>query len=101
MVRHLPSVVGCAVGFCAAGSGVGSLVGTALGPWLYPPLAPGQGTQPEQILAAYGGTFLGIKVGLAVGAVAGVLYALLARRSRLRGATPRAEPGVAPERRGG
>lgn len=39
------------VGFCAAGSGVGSLVGTALGPWLYPPLAEGQGTQHEQMLA--------------------------------------------------
>lgn len=85
---HMPSVAGCAVGFCAAGSGVGSLVGTALGPWLYPPLPEGQGTQQEQILAVYGGTFLGIKVGMAVGAVAGVLYALLVRRSWLQGAAP-------------
>ena len=73
--RNLPNVVGCSVGFCAAGNGVGSLVGMAFGPWLYPPLPEGQGTQQEQILAVYGSTFLGIKVGMAVGAVAGVVYA--------------------------
>lgn len=94
---HLPSVVGCAIGFCAAGSGVGSLVGMALGPWLYPPLPEGQGTQQEQILAAYGGTFLGIKVGMAIGLVAGVVYAVLVRRSRLRRAAQDAEPSAAPD----
>lgn len=82
--RPLPNVVGCAIGFCAAGSGIGSLVGTALGPWLYPPLPEGQGTQEDQILAMYGGTYLGIMVGMAAGAVAGVLYAVLVRRARLR-----------------
>ncbi len=81
---HLPSVVGCAIGFAAAGCGVGSLVGTALGPLLYPPLPEGQGTMDERVLAMYGGTFLGIKLGAAVGAVAGVLYAVLVRRSRRR-----------------
>lgn len=32
----------------------------------------------------YGGIIFGIKVGFALGAVTGVLYALLVRRSRLR-----------------
>lgn len=80
--RHLPSVIGCAIGFCAAGSGIGSLVGTAVHPLLYPPLPDGQGTPQEQILAACGGTFLGIKGGMALGAVVGVLYAVLVRRAR-------------------
>lgn len=86
---HLPNPFLCAIGFAAAGCGVGSLVGMMLGPWLYPALPPGQGTMHEQTLVAYGGTFLGIKVGLVVGAVAGVLYAVVVRRSRLRRLTGR------------
>ena len=82
--RHLPSVVGCAVGFCAAGSGVGSLLGTFFGRWLFPPLPEGFGTPEEQAMAFYGGTLWGIGVGMGVGLVAGVLYAVLVRRSRLR-----------------
>lgn len=82
--QHLPSIIGCAFGFCAAGSGVGSLVGTALTTWLYPPLAEGEGTPHERIMAFYGGTLWGIAVGMGVGLVAGVLYAVLLRRSRLR-----------------
>jgi hypothetical protein len=97
---HRPSVVGCAIGFAAAGCGVGSLVGTALGPLLYPPLPDGQGTMDERVLVMYGGTFLGIKAGLVVGALAGVLYAVLVRRSRRsrrsrRPQAPDAEPGAA------
>ena len=85
---EFPNPFGCAVGFAAAGCGVGSLVGTALHPWLYPPLPAGQGTESERILAFYGGTFLGMKAGLVVGAVAGVVYALVVRRSRLRRQVP-------------
>ena len=51
----------------------------------------------ERVLAMYGGTFLGIKAGLAAGAVAGVLYAVLVRRSRLRRKVSDAEPGDAPK----
>ena len=89
---HLPSVVGCTIGFAVAVCGVGSLVGTALGPLLDPSLPDGQGTVDERVLAMYGGTFLGIMVGAAVGAVAGFLYAVLVRRSRLRRAAADAEP---------
>ena len=85
---HLPNPFGCAVGFAAAGCGVGSLVGTGSESWLYPTLIMGHGTEREQMLAMYGGTFLGMKVGLVVGALAGVLYALLVRRSRLRRQAP-------------
>lgn len=81
---HMPSFVGCSIGFAAAGCGVGSLLGTAVGPLLYPTPPEGQGTIEERALAMYGGTFLGMEVGLLVGAVAGVLYAVLMRRSRRR-----------------
>lgn len=86
--QHLPSIAGCALGFGAAGCGVGSLVGTALGSWLVPQLAEGQGKPHERFMAFYGGTFWGIGVGLVIGAAAGVLYAALVRRSRLRGRAP-------------
>jgi hypothetical protein len=82
--RQVPKFVGCTVRFAAAGSGVGSLAGTALGPWLYPPRPVGQGTTNGQELALYGGTHLGMQVGLAAGAVTGTLYTRLVRRSRLR-----------------
>ena len=82
---HLPNPFLCAIGFAAAGCGVGSLVGMGLGSWIYPPLPEGKGTMDEKILVAYGGTFLGIKVGLAVGAIAGVLYAVIVRRVRKPG----------------
>lgn len=86
--RHLPSIVGCAVGFCAAGSGIGSLVGTCLGTWLVRPIPEGQGTPEERLRAFYAGTFEGIGGGMGVGLVAGVLYAVLVRRSRLRPPVP-------------
>ena len=81
---HLPNILGCAVGFAAAGCGVGSVVGMMLGPWLFPPLPEGVGTLDDRVQVAYGGTFLGIKVGAAVGMAAGMLYAVLTRRARLR-----------------
>lgn len=90
--RQLPNIAGCAFGFAAAGSGVGSLVGTALGPWLCP-LPGGQPTHDERVLAMYGGTYLGIMVGIALGAVAGVAYAVLVRRARRR--LPPPEAGTA------
>ena len=80
--RRPPSVVGCALGFCAAGSGVGSLVGMAAGPWFFPTPPDGQGTQHEQVMAMYGGTLWGIGLGMAAGAIAGVLYAVLVGRRR-------------------
>lgn len=83
--QHLPSVLCCGFGFSAAGSGIGSIVGTALGPRLYPQLPKGQGTPHDQLMAMYGGTLWGIAVGVSIGAVAGVLYAVLVRRSRLKG----------------
>ncbi len=82
--QKLSSVFWRTIRFVAAGSGIGSLVGTALGPWLYPQLSEGLGTLDEQELARYGGTFFGIWVGLAVGATAGVIHAVMVRRSRLR-----------------
>ena len=84
--RHLPSIFGCAIGFSAAGSGVGSLVGMAIGPLLFPWPPEGQGTQHEQVMAMYGGTFWGIGAGIGVGLVAGVAYAVLVRRERFRSA---------------
>lgn len=80
---HLPSVVGCVIGFAAAGCGVGSLLGTVAHPWFFPPLADGQGTTHEQAMAVYGGTFRGMAIGAAVGAVAGAVYALRERSRRL------------------
>ena len=80
--RHLPNILGCAIGFSAAGCGVGSLIGTIFGSLLYPPLPEGQGTMEEKFYAMYGGTYLGIKAGLVFGSVAGVVYAILVRRSR-------------------
>lgn len=82
--QHLPSVPGCAIGFAAAGCGVGSLIGTIFGSLLYPDLPGGQGTPEEKFYAMYGGTYLGIKAGLVFGAVAGVVYAILLRQSRMR-----------------
>jgi hypothetical protein len=92
---HLPSFVGCAIGFAAAGCGVGSLVGTALGHHLYPFSIYGQGPFEDWLLAMYGGTQLGMAFGAAIGMVAGVLYAVLVRQSRLRRPSPDAEPGAA------
>jgi hypothetical protein len=103
--RHLPSIIGCAFGFCATGSGVGSLVGTALNHRLFPPLPPGQKTPHEQFMAFYGGTFWGIGVGMGVGVAAGVVYAVLVRRSRRRRhqhhrLLPGGERGTTPSREG-
>lgn len=92
---HLPNIVGCAIGFAAAGCGVGSLVGTALGHHLYPFAIYGQGPWEDRVLALYGGTHLGMAFGAAIGMVAGVLYAVLVRRSRLRRLALNAEPGPA------
>ncbi|WP_157369017.1 hypothetical protein [Zavarzinella formosa] len=82
--KHLPSIPGCALGFCAAGSGVGSLIGTFLNHWLFPSLPPGQGSVREQTMAFYGGTIWGIVAGMIAGFAAGVIYAVLVRRSRLK-----------------
>ena len=90
--QHLPNVVGCAVGFSAAGCGIGSLVGTAVWPVVRPTPPVGQATANEQILTQYGGTLLGILIGLGLGAIAGAVYAVLVRRSRLRGADSDQEP---------
>lgn len=92
---HLPSIVGCAIGFAAAGCGVGSLVGTALGHHLYPFSIYGQGPFEDWLLAMYGGTQLGMAFGAAIGMVAGVVYAVLVRQSRLRRPSPDAEQGAA------
>ena len=67
-----------------AGCGIGSIVGIPLGPWLYPDLIEGQGTTDERVRFVYGGMYFGIKLGFVVGAIAGAVYALLVRRSRLR-----------------
>lgn len=77
--RHRPSVVGCALGFAAAGSGVGSLVGTALTRVFFADLPPGEGTVQEQVMANYGGLLWGIALGVLVGAVVGAVYAVRAR----------------------
>ncbi|WP_088252863.1 hypothetical protein [Fimbriiglobus ruber] len=90
--RHLPSIPGCAFGFCAAGSGVGSIAGTALNPWLFPPLPAGRGTPHEQMMTLYGGTLQGIVMGMGVGVVAGVVYAVLVRRARVRQWVPETAP---------
>lgn len=92
---HLPNIVGCLIGFAAAGCGVGSLVGTAVGHHLYPFSIYGQGPWENRWLAMYGGTQLGMEVGAAIGAAAGVLYAFLVRRSQLRRLALNAEPGPA------
>jgi hypothetical protein len=67
-----------------AGCGIGSVAGMPLGPWLYPSLSEGQGTTDERVRFIYGGMYFGIKLGLVIGAITGVVYALLVRRSRLR-----------------
>jgi NhaP-type Na+/H+ or K+/H+ antiporter len=60
---------------------------------LYPTPPDGQGTNEEKILAAYGGIFWGIGVGIALGAFIGVLYAVLVRRAKLREMAERQPPG--------
>ncbi len=80
---HLPNVIGCAFGFAMAGSGIGSVMGPALEHWLVPPLPEGQEPIKRPLEVMYGGIIFGIKMGLVVGAIAGVLYALIVRRSRL------------------
>lgn len=90
---QMPNVAGCLIGFAAAGCGFGSLVGTAVGPLLYTTPPDGQGKMDERMLTVYEGTFLGMKVGAVVGSVAGILYAVLVRRLRLRRTAAVAEDG--------
>jgi hypothetical protein len=73
--KHSPS--GCAAGFGAAGSGIGSLLGTFLWSKCRFQLFEGQAAQAWD---AYGGTLLGIYIGLAVGAGVGVWFARWASR---------------------
>lgn len=74
--QRTPSLIGCAIGFGAAGCGVGSLVGLAAWPHAPFPLF-------EQPYAGmwdfYGGTCLGTVIGFLVGAAVGIWYARRAR----------------------
>lgn len=72
---------------------MGSLVGMVVGPVFFPQPPEGQGTPHERMTAAYGGTHWGIVIGMGVGLVVGVAYAVLARRARLRARRAGSPPG--------
>ena len=82
MARPLPNILGCAVGFCAIGSGVGSVAGcfVAAQVWKAMPEAERAGLRLTSFI--YDGMFQGIAIGMALGAAAGVAYAVIVRRSR-------------------
>jgi uncharacterized membrane protein YfcA len=80
--RHLPSVLGCAFGFCAGGCGVGSIIGTGLSSTLYP-IDPDQApTNREKVMHAYGGIYWGVAFGMLLGTIVGILYAKTIRHLR-------------------
>ena len=83
MEKRLPSVLGCGVGFAAAGSCVGSFAGMFVGGRLWRSL-PEAGRPASPIEVVYLWLFRGLLVGVLLGAWAGVAYARAARRSRRR-----------------
>ena len=95
MKRHLPSILGCAVGFCVAGSGVGSVAGCFAGGQVWQGMAAAERAATSATGVVYLWMFRGILTGMTVGAAAGVGYALLVRWARLRGAPPDAEQATA------
>ena len=64
MPKQPPNLIGCAVGFAAAGCGVGSLVGLGVGPFFFPEPPDGQGTMHEQFMAVYGGMVFAAQAGI-------------------------------------
>jgi hypothetical protein len=92
--RHLPSVVGCAIGFCAAGSGVGSVAGSLVGMQVWKGLSDDEraATSPTDITDLW--MFRGIFAGMVLGVVAGVTYPLVVRW--VRAGRKQAEPAAAP-----
>lgn len=78
--QRKPSVIGCAVGFGAAGSGVGSLVGMVA--WTKAPFPLFDGPY-ARLWDFYGGTYLGTAIGAVVGVFVGAWYARRARAKPL------------------
>ncbi len=81
---HLPHILGCAIGFAAAGCGVGSLLGMVFLTRLYPQPPQDQLTEHEMFMSRYGGTHWGMAIGAVAGLIAGVVYAVVVRRKRRR-----------------
>ena len=77
---HLPSVVGCALGFGFSGCGAGVLPGGWTGSLLREPVL---GTNPpplSEAQLAYGSVYAGSFLGMLIGGVIGVQYARGVRR---------------------
>ena len=80
--KRTPSMIGCAIGFGAAGCGVGSLVGMVV--WPHAPFPLFEGFHAKQ-WDFYGGTYLGTAIGALVGEFVGLWYA---RRGRMKSPQP-------------
>ena len=91
--RHLPSVLGCMIGFGFAGCGAGVLPGGWAGAQLRGPVLGPDPAPLADLQWSYGSVYAGSTVGMVVGAVLGVRYARAARRAA--GSAPDAEPGAA------
>ena len=84
MARPLPNVLGCAIGFCAIGSGVGAYTGCYVAGQLWRAIPEVERAGLPMTGFLYTCLLRGMFVGMALGAAAGVAYALLVRRARVR-----------------
>ena len=84
MKRKSPSVIGCAFGFGAAGSGVGSVVGVIVGRLVWMAMPDADRAQTSGMSVLYRHMDPGIVSGFAFGAFVGICYAVTVRWRRSR-----------------
>ena len=78
--RHLPSVVGCLIGFGCAGCGAGVVPGMWAGVRLREPVHGPDPPARDALAWDYGSVYAGSTLGMLAGAAIGVRYARAARR---------------------
>jgi hypothetical protein len=75
-----PSILGCAVGFAAIGSGIGAVIGLVLASLELSSFPEADRPAVGTSSFFYGWVYPGTYIGFALGGVAGVVYALVRRR---------------------
>lgn len=78
----------CAVGFAAIGSGVGSLIGTYVGGVVWKRMTVEDQLARNSTIVTYEWLWNGVAIGVMLGGLAGVLYAMRKRPRSNRHHTP-------------